>query len=420
MVILEKAKNLRLQPSAFSLEPLLQWFAKNARDLPWRRTRDPYAIWISEIMLQQTQVKTVIPYWERWMRELPDVRALARAQPQRVLKLWEGLGYYIRARNLHKAAQLLVAESGGKFPDDFEAVLALPGIGRYTAGAICSIAFNQPVPALDGNVTRVLARVFGISGDVRKKSTDAQLWKLAGDLVSLAASILVNDKLPITNYQLQMVAPLSGEPFVIGNSSLVIGHCHGTQTSGKSSALNQALMELGATVCTARQPQCSACPLRSQCVAYRTGQAGRLPRTGRRIPSTARRFAAFVVEHQGRFLVRQRPAGVINAHLWEFPNIELTVNDTTVKQAARSALNFSVAAVQPLGVIKHTITRYRITLEVYETRLKRRPPATAKAKGSRLKAKGRWLAWERLHALPFTSAHRKILNILEARKDLRS
>src|SRR5262249_31956558 len=136
--------------------PLLKWFKENARALPWRRTRDPYAIWISEIMLQQTQVKTVVPYWQRWMRRLPDLRAVARARPDVVLKLWEGLGYYLRARNLHKAARIIVDQHGSRFPDRFEEVLALPGIGRYTAGAICSIAFNQPKPALDSNGIRVL------------------------------------------------------------------------------------------------------------------------------------------------------------------------------------------------------------------------------------------------------------------------
>src|SRR5947207_2187106 len=163
---------------------LLNWFQSNARSLPWRRTQDPYAIWISEIMLQQTQVKKVIPYWQHWMRELPTVQSLARARPEKVLKLWEGLGYYTRARNLQTAARMIVARHGGHFPERFEDVLALPGIGRYTAGAICSIAFNQPMPVLDGNVTRVLARIFGIEKNPKEKETNAQLWNLAQGLVS--------------------------------------------------------------------------------------------------------------------------------------------------------------------------------------------------------------------------------------------
>src|ERR1035438_3318243 len=169
---------------------LLDWFSQNARDLPWRRTRDPYAIWVSEIMLQQTQVKTVIPFWNRWMRELPTIEAAAKASPAKIHKLWEGLGYYTRVRNLQKAAKQIVecrvrnAERGNvKYPDTFEDVLALPGIGRYTAGAICSIAFNQPTPILDGNVIRVLARIFGIAGNPKEKETNARLWKLAAELV---------------------------------------------------------------------------------------------------------------------------------------------------------------------------------------------------------------------------------------------
>ena len=146
---------------------LLNWFSANARDLPWRRTRDPYAIWVSEIMLQQTQVKTVIPYWKRWMQELPTVKAAADASPDKIHKLWEGLGYYTRVRNLQKTARQIVEKHDGKFPDNFDDVLALPGIGRYTAGAICSIAFNQPTPILDGNVIRVLTRVFGIAKNPR-------------------------------------------------------------------------------------------------------------------------------------------------------------------------------------------------------------------------------------------------------------
>src|SRR5260370_11090318 len=154
---------------------LLDWFAFNGRDLPWRRTLDPYAIWVSEIMLQQTQVKTVMPYWLRWMETLPTLQSLATASPQKVHKLWEGLGYYSRVRNLQLAAQLIVQKHDGKFPQQFEDVLELPGVGRYTAGAICSIAFNQPKPILDGNVIRLLTRVYGIDGNPRDKHVNATL-----------------------------------------------------------------------------------------------------------------------------------------------------------------------------------------------------------------------------------------------------
>ena len=181
----ERTPNSELRtPNLNRLVPaLLGWFAQNARDLPWRRIHDPYAIWVSEIMLQQTQVKTVIPYWKRWMRELPTIEAVAKARSEKIHKLWEGLGYYTRARNLQKAAKQIMEKHGGTFPHNFDDVLALPGIGRYTAGAICSIAFNQPTPILDGNVIRVLTRVFGIGKNPREKKTNAQLWQLAEELV---------------------------------------------------------------------------------------------------------------------------------------------------------------------------------------------------------------------------------------------
>ncbi|MCX6894473.1 MAG: A/G-specific adenine glycosylase [Verrucomicrobia bacterium] len=221
---------------------LLHWFAQNARNLPWRRTRDPYAIWVSEIMLQQTQVKTVIPYWERWLRELPDIAALAAAPPEKIHKLWEGLGYYTRVRNMQKAAQQIVADHAGQFPRDFDAILALPGVGRYTAGAICSIAFNQPTPILDGNVIRVLTRVFGIASDPREKQTNAHLWQLAEELVVIAARRPCASRL-----------------------------------TPRASHFNQSMMELGALICTPRNPQCEICPVKKLCVAHRENRIAELP-----------------------------------------------------------------------------------------------------------------------------------------------
>ena len=312
---------------------LLSWFHTNARDLPWRRTLDPYAIWVSEIMLQQTQVSTVIPYWERWIRELPDIETLARAPEQKVLKLWEGLGYYTRARNLHRAAKSL---NGRPFPRDFEDVFKLPGIGRYTAGAICSIAFNQPAPVLDGNVRRVLSRLFATGDD---------LWDLAQDLVSLAARA----KMP--------------------------------RACG---ALNQSLMELGAVICTPREPRCGGCPVASLCLARKLGRIEEFPPKVARAEVTHRRFAVFVHRHKGRYLVRQRADDVVNARLWEFPNVELH-NGTTSTRNGR-----------PLCAFKHTITRYRIAVEAFLVDAKPR-------------LSGRWLPLSKLCELPFSSAHRKIL-----------
>ncbi len=410
---------------------LLAWFATNARDLPWRRTRDPYAIWVSEIMLQQTQVKTVIPYWERWLRELPDIAALASAPPEKIHKLWEGLGYYTRVRNLQKAAQQIIATCSSRreeahsnnrlsaigyrkskpdsppvspcqFPEKYEEILALPGVGRYTAGAICSIAFNQPTPILDGNVIRVLTRIFGIAGDPREKQTNAQLWQLAEQLV-------LNSKLETRNSKL--------------------GCSH----------LNQSLMELGALVCTPRSPQCELCPVKKLCVARRDDLVAQLPNLAQRAAVTARHFLAYVVERDGKFLVRQRPADVVNAHLWEFPNIEVPVRSSAfrrlgdapdadrLKAELQTSPPFHLAKnARPFCTIRHSITRYRITLEAHRAKLANpRPGASASGpawnKSSagntpnrRPTLQGRWFSLTGLDKLAFTSAHRKILAKLRA------
>jgi len=355
---------------------LLAWFSRNARDLPWRRTNDPYAIWVSEIMLQQTQVKTVLAFWQRWMRALPNIKALAKARSQRIHKLWEGLGYYTRVRNMQKAARVIVALNGGKFPENFEDILALPGIGRYTAGAICSIAFNQPKPILDGNVIRVLTRLCGIPGDPHESKVNATLWQIAEQLV-LAAS-------------------RSPHP----------PRRHGgtTTRSWLSAHFNQSLMELGALICTPRQPKCGICPLVRFCDAYQQCCTDQLPNLRARPRATRQRFVAFVAQKHGQFLVRQRPAGVLNAHLWEFPNIEINSRDPDLKQAARKSLRTSLATFDPLCSIRHSITRYRITLEVF------RVTGTDADRCSR--AEGAWLNPRQLLVLPFASAHRQILNHL--------
>lgn len=341
---------------------LLDWFAANARDLPWRRTHDPYAIWISEIMLQQTQVKTVIPYWERWLRELPAIQDAAKASPAKIHKLWEGLGYYTRVRNLQKAAQVIVAEHSSRFPETFDDVLALPGIGRYTAGAICSIAFNQPKPILDGNVIRVLTRIFGIAENPKDKAANARLWQLAEELVIRASKL--------------------------------------DHHSPACSHLNQSLMELGALICTPRNPQCLVCPVQKLCVAFKEARTEELPNLGKREKATARRFLAFVVEQDGKFLVRQRPAGVVNAHLWEFPNAEVSDHKTDTIAVAKEFFGSPPSKVESLVVVKHSITRYRISLEafcVYFERVK-----------SVKNLPGAWKTPVQMRQLAFTAAHKKL------------
>ena len=328
-------------------------------------------------MLQQTQVKTVIPYWERWMQALPTVKDLARARPEKIHKLWEGLGYYTRVRNLQKAAQVIVKERNGVFPQGYEDVLALPGIGRYTAGAICSIAFNQPRPVLDGNVIRVLTRLFGINGNPRDKATNARLWELADRLVQAAARL---------------------EFAGAGSAPEDIAYC---------SALNQSLMELGALVCTATNPLCPECPLRRYCVAFRQDGVDRLPNFNDRPQTTKRRFVAFVVRRSDQYLVRQRPAGIVNAHLWEFPNQELLNGNSDVSAAFRKLFRARGQHLKQLCSIKHTITRYRITLDVFqETSRRKLAPSD-----------GQWLKLPRMQALAFSSAHKHILKRLESADD---
>lgn len=388
-----KTQNLKLRKLA---ELLLNWFAQNARDLPWRRTRDPYAIWVSEIMLQQTQVKTVIPYWERWMRELPSIESVANAGPDKIHKLWEGMGYYTRVRNLQKAAKQVIADCrrrgnesqikiknrsetphvvSYKFPDKFEDILALPGIGRYTAGAICSIAFNQPTPILDGNVIRVLTRIFGIAGNPRAKETKARLWKLAEELVVHAKTQRREGR---TQNYLAGFAPL--------------------REKNSCSFLNQSLMELGAVVCTPRNPQCEACPAKHLCVAFGEKRTQELPNLGKRAATTARRFIAFVIERNGRFLVRQRPAGIVNAHLWEFPNLEIPNGRLNPKLAAKEILGIEAPKLRPLCTVKHSITRYRITMDAFVGRLKDLPAKSGAC----------WKTTAQMRRLAFTAAHKKL------------
>ena len=322
-------------------------------------------------MLQQTQVKTVIPYFERWMRELPNIEAVARVSTDRILKLWEGLGYYIRVRNLQKAAREIVQWHQGRFPSKFEDVLALPGIGPYTAGAICSIAFNQPAPILDGNVIRVLARMFGIRDNVKERSVNQELWKLAELLVCAAGK-------------------MDSNPFAMFS---------GSYSSGPCCNLNQALMELGAMVCSPRAPRCESCPLRKGCCACRLELTESLPKLGRRAAATKRNFLTFVLQHEHRVLVQKRPNGVVNANLWEFPNVEVIGNQPSASEAAQKLFGFADLAPKRLCSFQHTITRYRITLHAYRMELPSKPVAPPQM---------RWCTAHTLRKLAFPSAHRRI------------
>ncbi|MCP5517771.1 MAG: A/G-specific adenine glycosylase [Verrucomicrobiales bacterium] len=339
-------------------------------------------------MLQQTQVATVIPYYRRWMQRFPTLTALAEAPEDEVLKCWEGLGYYTRARNLQRAARQLVHDERGRFPRDPAAVLALPGIGRYTAGAICSIAFGQAQPVLDGNVIRVLTRFVGIDAPVKAAATQRRLWGLAGDLVAA-----VNGLPPVA------------EPCVVGGAPYV-RECIGRRLVRRNpcGALNQALMELGRQICLARQPKCPDCPLGATCRTRLEGAVQRRPNLGRRPPARKRHVVAIVIENRGRYWVRQRPVGGINGGLWEFPNEATTGAEAKSQQVALLWPAVDPASLERMATIRHTITNHRITLTAWRARLRTgvRCPATD----------GCWVGRGGLEKLAFAAAHRRLLQRL--------
>ena len=320
------------------------------------------------------------------MRELPTIEAVANASSDKLHKLWEGLGYYTRVRNLQKAAQVIIQEHGGKFPQQFDEVLALPGIGRYTAGAICSIAFNQPTPLLDGNVIRVFTRVFGIADNPKEKQTNAQLWELAETLVIQAQK----DQTDCSSRREEALTSRTSQSVFTSAAMASIGNC---------SALNQSLMELGALICTPRNSQCLVCPVKKLCVAFKENRVDSLPNLGEREQATARHFKAFVIELDGKFLVRQRPAGIVNAHLWEFPNVEVNGSKATPKAVFKTAFGVVAEKILPLLTVKHSITRYRITLEAFKVNA---------SQSAFPEKNGVWKTPAQMQALAFTAAHKRL------------
>ncbi len=332
---MDSADPLPTSPTALR-RALLAFFDRSARDLPWRRTGDPYAIWVSEIMLQQTRVETVIPYYRDWLRRFPTVEALAEADESEVLKAWEGLGYYRRARNLHRGARVVRERFQGRLPGDSAALREIPGIGPYTAGAVASIAFGEAAPAVDGNVRRVLSRLFDLPAP-----SDTELRQLAGALV---------------------------DPDRPGD-------------------FNQALMELGATVCTPRAPECGACPVASSCLALGRGTVAERPPARKRAP-VPREVHAVAVLVSGpadalRLLVRQRPAEGLLAGLWEFPGRLLDqAAGETEERAVRRLLGetlagatfegvpddpggAALAAARPLDEVRHAFSHLHVTYRPY-------------------------------------------------------
>jgi A/G-specific adenine glycosylase len=345
-------------------DELLAWYRVNRRDLPWRRTRDPYAIWISESMLQQTRVETVLPYYDRFLARFPDAAALAASSLEDVLGVWTGLGYYSRARNLHRAAKTVVERHGGRLPDDPEALRELPGIGRYTAGAVASIAFDRPEPIVDGNVARVLARIHGIRDEIGSARVQRRLWQEAAALVP---------------------GPEPG-------------------------ALNQALMELGATLCTPRSPRCGECPVASLCQAHADGDAESLPRKAPKARAREVEAAAGLLLRGERALAVRRPEAGLLAGMWELPGGELAAGESAAGALSRSLaerVGLRVAEARPLGSIEHVFTHLRLRLHVFDCRGVRGRVRL------RHFAEHRWLSLPALAALPQGGPTRKALALAE-------
>lgn len=323
-----------LEPSALS-EPLLAWYEAVKRDLPFRRTRDPYAIWVSEVMLQQTRVDTVVPYFERFLSRFPTVLHLADAELDDVLPLWSGLGYYQRARQLHRAARAVRDEHGGSFPRDAAGLRTLPGVGAYTAGAIASIAHGERTPLVDGNVARVLARLFAVTEEVRSAKGQRLLWALAARLVP---------------------ARSPGEH-------------------------NQALMELGATLCTPQKPRCEDCPVAASCAAQREGRQAELPVVGKSKAPEAVALVAVVLRAGGRVLLGKRPPKGLFGGLWEPPMVPAA--DAESAREALVGLGLPLpAALVAKGSARHVLSHRVFSLEVLAAELPEGVPPRAAQTGT--------------------------------------
>ncbi len=350
---------------------LLTWYRLHKRILPWRDHPDPYAVWVSEIMLQQTRVETVIPYFERWMQLFPTVKSLADASEQSVLNAWEGLGYYSRARNLHKAAKIIAKEYGGELPRDLEKLSQLPGIGRYTLGAISSMAFGMSIPALDGNIKRVYARLFDISEPVDTQKGEKLLWELA------------EKHLPQHN---------AGD-------------------------YNQALMDLGATICIPKNPRCLICPVMKLCKARKNGTQAQRPvkKPKKSVPHHV--HAAGVIVEKGRVLLAKRPSKGLLGGMWEFPNGRVIPKGDAagdplagLADALKTEYNLRLRvkrSEEPLGVVRHAYSHFTVSVHAYRCEL------TSDAIGENMK----WVPLRRLGEYPMGKIDRQIASMLQSHAD---
>jgi A/G-specific adenine glycosylase len=305
---------------------LLDWYLNNSRNLPWRTSRDPYLIWVSEIMLQQTRVETVLPYYKRWIKTFPTLETLAEASEDQVLSLWEGLGYYTRARNLHLTSKIVTEKYGGILPGDSKSLQALPGIGRYTAGAVASIAFGENAPIIDGNIRRVFTRYFNISTPIQTSETENHLWELA-----------------------QVHLP-----------------------QGKAGDFNQALMELGALICLPKNPTCENCPLKMDCLANQLNLQESRPVRKVKTPLPLIQVAAAVFQEGNLVFLAKRPPNGLLGGLWEFPGGKQKESESlpqTLRREIQEELTVPITVGKPIGIFNHAYTHYKVTLHAFFCKL---------------------------------------------------
>ncbi len=345
----------------------MHWFEESCRELPWRRTKDPYRIWVSEVMLQQTRVTTAIPYFERFLEKFPDIKSLARADMDAVLKCWEGLGYYARARNLHRAAKLCVDGHEGAVPEAYEDFRSLPGVGDYIAAAVMSQAFNHPYAVVDGNVKRVLARLFAVDAPVNRSSSFR--------IFNAHAELLLDAKRP-------------GD-------------------------FNQAVMELGALICRPAEPECPKCPVRSFCRAYKSDSQARYPARAAGRPLPHYHVAVGVVRKAERLLITRRKAGGLLGGLWEFPGGKVRPGETpkeTCRREIKEELNLSVEITNRMTRVRHAYSHFKISMDVFDCRYM----------AGKVKLNGpdnyKWIALEEIEDYAFPGANRKFIPLLKKAK----
>lgn len=339
---------------------LQNWFEREQRDLPWRHQRTPYRVWIAEVMLQQTRASVVVPYFLRWMEVFPNITALAEAPLEKILKEWEGLGYYSRARHLHEAAKQILDRFGGEFPSSEEDLATLKGLGPYTRAAILSFAFHQKKAAVDGNVLRVIARLFAVEDPIDRKSTKEHIQHLAD-------SALPEDR-----------------PWEVA----------------------EGLIELGALICT-KQPRCLACPLQADCLGFRKQIQQKIPVKQPKIPVTPLFRAVVILQHAQSFLVKKQPKGVIMGDLYEFPYFSFAEEKLSfyeIQNLAQNQFGMQLDFTRVLPEVTHTFTRYRARLSPYLFLVSSSPSLVEEFE---------WFSLEELEKKPFSSGHKQILAHLQ-------